>query len=86
MTLQIGAITVVQAEADATGWRPDKLPEMDGRMTDGYVNVRSGPSGNMPIVAVLRPGMRIVALDEDEDGWVPVAALGWVSKELLQSE
>jgi SH3-like domain-containing protein len=85
MALEIGSITVIQAAADATGWRPEELPTMDGQETDGYCNLRAGPSDKAGVVAVLRPGMRVVVLGVDENGWAPVAALGWVSKELLKA-
>jgi SH3-like domain-containing protein len=85
MALEIGSITVIQAAADATGWRPEELPGMDGRETDGYVNLRAGPSDKAGVVAVLRPGVRVVVLGVEENGWTPVAALGWVSKELLKA-
>lgn len=77
-------MTVIQAAADATGWRPEELPAVDGRETDGYCNLRAGPSASAGVVAVLRPGVRVVVLGADDGGWQPVAALGWVSKELLK--
>lgn len=84
MALQIGGMTVIQAAADATGWRPEELPEMDGATTTTGANLRSGPSASLPVVAALKPGVRIVRLGADENGWSPVAALGWVSGELLK--
>ena len=80
MTLQIGEMTILQAVEDATGWRPT----MDAAVTTTGANVRSGPGGSLPVVAVLKAGARIVRLGVDEEGWAPVAVLGWVSKELLR--
>jgi len=79
MTLQIGEMTVLQAIEDGTGWRPD----MDAALTTSGANLRSGPSANLAVVATLKPGVRIVRLGVDDGGWIPVAVLGWVSKELL---
>lgn len=86
MTLKIGGMVVIQAAEDATGWRPEELPEMDAAKTTTGANLRSGPSINMPVVALLKSGVRIVRLGADEGGWAPVAVLGWISGELLQSE
>lgn len=80
MTLQIGEMTILQALEDGTGWRPD----MDAATTTTGANVRSGPGASMPVVATLKPGVRIVRLGVDDGGWSPVAVLGWVSKELLR--
>ena len=79
MTLQIGEMTILKALEDGTGWRP----AMDAAVTSKGANVRSGPSANMPVVATLKPGVRIVRLGVDDGGWAPVAVLGWVSAELL---
>ena len=79
MTLQIGEMTILQAVEDGTGWRP----EMDAATTSTGANVRSGPAGNMPIVATLKAGVRLVRLGVNDGGWAPVAVLGWVSAELL---
>lgn len=79
MALEIGEMTVLQAIEDGTGWRP----AMDAAVSTSGVNVRSGPSATLPIVAVLKPNVRVVRLGVDEDGWAPVAVLGWVSGELL---
>jgi hypothetical protein len=80
MTLQIGEMTILQAIEDATGWRP----QMDAAETATGANVRSGPSVNTPVVAVLKPGVRIVRLGVSDNGLAPVAVLGWVSQELLK--
>ncbi len=82
MTLTIGAMTILQAVEDQTGWRP----AMDGRVTSTGANLRSGPGTSLPVVAVLKPNVRVVALGVVENGMVPVAALGWVSAELLRDE
>lgn len=82
MTLQIGEMTILQVLEDGTGWRP----AMDAAQTTTGANVRSGPSTTMPVVATLKSGVRIVRLGVDENGWVPVAVLGWISGELLESE
>jgi uncharacterized protein YraI len=79
MTLQIGEMTILAAFEDQTGWRRT----MDEASTNSAAKLRSGPSINLPHVAVLQPGVRIVRIGLEENGWVPVAALGWVSKELL---
>jgi uncharacterized protein YraI len=80
MTLQIGEMTVLQAIEDATGWRP----AMSAAETTTGANLRSGPATSMPIVAVLKTGVRIVRLGVVENGMAPVAVLGWVSAELLR--
>ena len=72
-------MTILQAIEDGTGWRP----EMDAATTNTGANVRSGPSVTFPAVATLKASVRIVRLGVDENGWTPVAVLGWVSKELL---
>lgn len=79
MALQIGEMTVLQAIEDGTGWRP----EMDAAETTTGANLRAAPSGEGAVVATLKPGVRVVRLGVDEGGWAPVAALGWVSRELL---
>lgn len=81
MPLQIGEMTILSAIEDGTGWRP----EMDAAVTSTGANVRSGPSTNMPVVATLKPGVRLVRLGVDDNGWSPVAVLGWVSAELLKT-
>lgn len=80
MTLQIGDMTVLQAIEDGTGWRP----AMDAAETTTGANLRSGPGVNLPIVAVLKPGVRLVRLGVSDNGMAPVAVLGWVSEELLR--
>jgi hypothetical protein len=80
MTLQIGEMTILQALEDGTGWRP----EMDAAETTTGANVRSGPSVNLPVVATLKQGVRIVRLGVSDNGMAPVAVLGWVSEELLK--
>jgi uncharacterized protein YraI len=79
MALQIGEMTILQAVEDGTGWRP----AMNAAKTSTGANVRSGPSANMPVVATLKAGVRLVRLGVDDGGWAPVAVLGWVSAELL---
>ena len=79
MALQIGEMTILQAFEDGLGWRPT----MDAAQTNTGANVRAAPSANGAIVATLKPGVRLVRLGVDENGWAPVAVLGWVSKELL---
>lgn len=81
--ISISGMTVVQAVEDATGWRPEELPVLDGRVTQTGANLRSGPSVNLPVVATIKPQMRVLVLGADQGGWVPVAAVGWISKELL---
>lgn len=44
---------------------------------------RAGDDITSPAVATLRAGVRIVRLGVDDNGWTPVAVLGWISKELL---
>ena len=83
--MTVGGITVIQAAANATGWRPDELPVMDAVVTNTGVNLRSGPSVNQPVAAVLKPAVRLIRLGADEGGWVPVAVLGWISNELLNT-
>lgn len=78
--LEIGEMTVLQAIEDGTGWRP----VMDAAETATGANLRSGPAVSMPVVAVLQKGVRIVRLGVSENGMAPVAALGWVSQELLR--
>lgn len=80
MTLQIGEMTILQAIEDGTGWRP----EMDAAETTTGANLRSGPSVNMPVVAILKQGVRVVRLGVSDNGMAPVAVLGWVSEELLR--
>ena len=80
MALQIGEMTVLQAIEDGTGWRP----EMSASETTTGANLRSGPSVNMPVVAVLQKGVRVVRLGVSENGMAPIVALGWVSEELLR--
>jgi uncharacterized protein YraI len=80
MTLQIGEMTVLQAIEDATGWRP----AMAAAETTTGANLRSGPTTGAAIVAVLKPGVRIIKLGVSDGGMAPVAALGWVSEELLR--
>lgn len=80
MTLQIGEMTILQAIEDGTGWRP----EMDAAETTTGANLRSGPSVNMPVVATLKQRVRVVRLGVSDNGMAPVAALGWVSEELLR--
>lgn len=77
--IQIGEMTILQAIEDGTGWRP----AMDTAETTTGANVRSGPAMTSPAVATLRAGVRIVRLGVDDNGWTPVAVLGWISKELL---
>lgn len=81
---RVSGLTIIQAAEDATGWRPEELPAMNTARTTTGVNLRSGPAGKMPIVAVLKPNVQIVRLGVEEGGWVAVAACGWVSKELLK--
>ena len=79
MTLQIGEMTVLQAIQDGTGWRPT----MDAATATSNANVRAAPSGNGAITATLREGARVVRIGVNENGWAPVAVVGWVSAELL---
>lgn len=79
MPLQIGEMTIIEAFEDGTGWRP----EMDAAQTTTGANLRSGPGASLPVVAVLKPNVRVVRLGAAEGGWAPVAVLGWVSAELL---
>jgi uncharacterized protein YraI len=65
MALQIGEMTILQALEDGTGWRP----AMDAAVTSTGANVRSGPAGNMPVVATLKTGVRLVRLGVDDGGW-----------------
>lgn len=80
MTLQVGEMTILQAIEDGTGWRP----EMEAAATTTGANLRSGPAVTLPVVAVLQKGVRVVRLGVSENGMAPVAALGWVSEELLR--
>ena len=80
MTLQIGEMTILQAIEDGTGWRP----EMRAAETTTGAKGRSGPSVNMPVVAVLKQNVRVVRLGVSENGMAPVAVLCWVSEELLR--
>lgn len=79
MALQIGEMTIIEAFEDSTGWRP----ALDAVQATTGANVRSGPGASLPVVAVLKTGVRVVRLGVTENGWAPVAALGWVSAELL---
>jgi hypothetical protein len=80
MPLQIGEMTIIEAFEDGTGWRP----AMDAAQTITGANGRSGPSVNTPVVAVLKPGVRVVRLGVADNGMAPVAVLCWVSAELLE--
>lgn len=80
MALQIGEMTIIEAFEDGLGWRPS----VDAATTTTGANMRSGPNASLPVVAVLKSGVRVVRLGVAESGWAPVAALGWVSAELLE--
>lgn len=84
MALTLNGMTIIQAAEDATGWRPEDLPAMDGRVTTTGANLRAGPSVNLPVAAVLKANTRVLALGVSENGMQPVAVVGWVSSELLQ--
>lgn len=80
MTLQIGEMTIIEAFEDGLGWRP----QMDAAETTTGANGRSGPSVNLPVVAVLKAGVRVLRLGVSDNGMAPVAVLCWVSEELLR--
>lgn len=83
--VRINGVTVVQAAEDATGWRPEELPAMAGRLTTTGANVRGGPATNLPVVAVLKANARVIDLGVSDGGMALVALVGWVSRELLKT-
>lgn len=85
MTLTLNGLTILQVAEDATGWRPEELPAMDARITTTGANLRAGPSVNLPVVAVLKANMRLLALGAVDNGMQPVAVVGWISSELLRA-
>jgi uncharacterized protein YraI len=82
MSITLNDITILQAVQDTTGWRPT----MQGATTNTGANVRSGPSVNTPIVATLKPGVRVVVLGIVDNGMTLVIPAGWISQELLTLE